>query len=161
MPREISRSICLQEAGSLISMVRSGVFKTKCLLFYKEGLVALKRKVSFFVSNGSFIKNEGFVGDLLTGCDKFADLPLADDGVANVETAVLPLHGAVGIDGIAQPEKDENCSNFKQNFTAMGILGGGNGALVPWILKFAIFRAFLVSWVHLSGLCLLWKSKNV
>ena len=128
MPREISRSICLQEAGSLISMVRSGVFKTKCLLFYKEGLVALKRKVSSFASNGSFIKNEGFVvGDLLTGCDKFSNLPLADDGVANVETAVLPLHGAVGIDGIAQPEKDENCLPSIKNFTAMGLLGSGNG----------------------------------
>ena len=40
---------------------------------------------------------------LPTSVDELADLPLADDGVADVEPAVLPLDGAVGVHGVAQP----------------------------------------------------------
>ena len=36
-------------------------------------------------------------------CDEALDLPLGDDGVLEVQPAILPLHGAVQVQRIAQP----------------------------------------------------------
>ena len=55
-----------------------------------------------------------------TCSDEFGNLSFADDGVTNVESSVLPLHRTVGIDSVAQPEKQVICCKLKLSQEAAG-----------------------------------------